>query len=149
MNTACSLRKVSHVTLLSLSCLRTVAICYQHRQNHTTRCRDSGAGDSWRALLAPFVGVTAPCRSTDSKHDDCPPCEWPRVRHTEATGSDANGFGAVREIVHDRLQYTKTRAARISAITQVDIYDSNSGALSSLAWIELVRLLVEARGYSR
>jgi len=36
------------------------------------------AGDSWRALLAPFFGVTAPCRSTDSKHDGRPLCAAPR-----------------------------------------------------------------------
>jgi len=33
------------------------------------------AGDSWRALLAPSIVVTAPCRSTYSKHDGRSPCE--------------------------------------------------------------------------
>jgi len=33
------------------------------------------AGDSWRALLAQSIVVTAPCCSPDDKHDGRPPCE--------------------------------------------------------------------------
>ena len=120
-----------------------------------------GVDDSWRALLVPFVGVqhlvvhsTASMAAVLRALLPDPPYErsrrlLPRVSHIEVTSPDADAFGAVRGIVQDRLQLTKTGAAWISAITQVDIYDYNSGAFSSLEWIQLSTLLVEGRGYSR
>ena len=120
-----------------------------------------GVDDSWRALLVPFVGVqhlvvhpTASMAAILRALLPDPPYErsrrlLPRVSHIEVTSPDADAFGVVRGIVHDRLQLTKTGAAWISAITQVDIYDYNSGAFSSLEWIELSGLLVEGRGYYR
>jgi transposase len=120
-----------------------------------------GADDSWRALLVPFVGVqhlvvhpTASMAAILRAMLPVAPYEWskrllPRVSHIEVTSPDADAFEAIRRIVHDRLQLTKAGAAWISAIMQVDIYDYNSGAFSSLEWMQLSGLLVEARGYSR
>ena len=119
-----------------------------------------GVDDSWRALLAPFVGVrhlvvhpTASMTAILRGLLPVAPYNWsrrllPRLSHIEMTRPDADAFVAVKGIVHDRLQLAKTGAGWISAITQVDIYDYDSCAFSSLEWIELAKLLAEARGYS-
>ena len=119
-----------------------------------------GVDDSWRALLAPFVGVrhlvvhpTASMAAVLRALLPVAPYDWsrrllPRLSHIEMTSPNADAFVAVKDVVHDRLQLAKTGAGWISAITQVDIYDYDSGAFSSLEWIELSRLLAEARVYS-
>ena len=120
-----------------------------------------GPDDTWRALLVPFVGATRlvvhPTASmTPVLRALLPiaPYDWsrrllPGVTHIEVTRPDADAFVTIREIVRDRLQLAKAGATWISAITQVNIYDYNSSAFSSLEWRELARLLEEARGYPR
>ena len=120
-----------------------------------------GVDDSWRALLVPIVGVrhlvihpTTSMTTILRALLPVVPCDWsrrllPHVSHIEVTSPDADAFEVVRGIIHDRLQLTNAGAAWISATTQVDIYDYNSGAFSSLEWMELSGLLVEGRGYSR
>ena len=119
-----------------------------------------GVDDSWRAFLVPFVGVrhlvvhpTASMAAILCALLPTTPYDWsrrllPRVSHIEMTSPDADAFVAVKSIVHDRLQFAKSGTGRISAITQVDIYDYDEGAFSSLEWIELSALLAEAREYS-
>jgi len=118
-----------------------------------------GTDDSWRALLVPFVGVTHlvihPTASMSTVLRallPIAPYDWsrrllPRVSHIEMTRPDANAFVTVREIARDRLQLAKAGAAWISAVVQVDIYGYDSGAFLTLEWIELSRLLEEARGF--
>ena len=118
-----------------------------------------GTDDSWRALLVPFVGVThlvvhpiASMAAVLCALLPIAPYDWsrrllPRVSHIEMTQPNANAFFTVQKIVRDRLQLARAGTAWISAVVQVDIYDYDSGAFLTLEWIELSRLLEEARGF--